>query len=185
MTFKFKFRKFLSPDDYAVCGVSGISETPAFSTSTEYTKYNEITGSGNLSTTWNNAIVLSAATTEEDLQDYFKREWVEEDGVDVYINGARKRKAVKNEIEMIIYQPNKKSIQSFVAITDTLNDWGIFEYYDNYNKGLKRLVYDGVSIIADRERNGMRVIHFKIKCNNILGYDNKNFNPSTGEALWS
>lgn len=184
MTLKFKFRKFISPSDYSVCGVSGIPDTPAFTTSPNYATYNSLTQNGNLSSTWNNAIVMSAKTTEEVLQDYFKREWVEEDGIDVYAPSARTRKATKSDIEMMIYLPDRKATQSFEQIKNTLNEWGIFEYYDNYNKGLKRLIYEGVEIIQDITRNNMKVLHFRLKCTNVLGYDNKNYNPSTGSTLW-
>lgn len=184
MTLKFRFRKFIAPADYSVCGVSGLPDYPAFTTNTQYLTYNTLTGSGNLATTWNNAIVLYAKPTEEELQDYFKREWVEEDGIDVYAPKDRKRKAVKNEIEMVLYQPDKKALQSFDNIKNTLNGWGVFEYYDNYHKGLKRLIYEGYTLIADMSRNGMRVIHFRLICTNVLGHDIKNYNSSTGANLW-
>jgi len=184
MSVKFKFRKFISPDSYAACGISGVSDNAAFTTSTEYATYNELTESGSLVAMWNNAIVLSAPTTKEETQEYFTREWVEDDGVDVYLKGAKKRKAVKNELDLLIYTSERKANQSFNTIINKLNEWGVFEYYDTYYKGLKRLTYEGFEIILERTRDGNKVIHFKITCTNILGYDNKNFNPSTGGTIW-
>lgn len=182
-SFRFRFRKFISGDDYAACGIPSATPSPAPFNNT-YTEYNALSGNSMLSAKWNNAIVLSAPKTQEENMDYFKREWIEEDGVDVYITGRRKRKEAKNEIEMLIYTDDNKALKSFFEITDTLNSWGIFEYYDNYQKGLKRLVYEGYETIANIQRDGKRVIHFKLKCNNILGYDNVNFNASTGETIW-
>lgn len=181
---KFRFRKFISPSDYAVCGIpSAIGDTPAFSTDLSLNLYNTLTGNGNLIYTWNGAILLSAKPTQEKTQDYFKREWVEEDGIDVYAPSSRKRKAADNEIEMLIYAKNKKAISSFDIILKTINEYGIFEFYDTYNRSLRRLVYDGIEILENKERSDMRVIHFKIKCTNVLGYDNYNYNPSTGGTI--
>ena len=181
---KFRFRKFIAPADYAACGVSSaIGDTPAFSTDLSLTLYNTLTGSGSLVSVWNNAILLSGKPTQEKTQDYFKREWVEEDGIDVYAPAARKRKASENEIEMLIYAKNKKAIASFETIMSTINEYGIFEFYDTYNRSLRRLIYEGIEILENKERSDMRVIHFKIKCTNVLGYDNYNYNPSTGATI--
>lgn len=186
MSFKFRFRKFIAPSDYAACGISSaVPDIPAFSTNSEYSVYNELTGNGSLLSQWNNATVLYALATEEQAQDYFTRQWIEEDGVEVYIPSAKKLKPAKNDIEMLIYTQDKRALRSFVTLVRQLNEWGVFEYYDNYHKGLKRLVYEGFEMVKDMERDGMRVMHFKLKCNNILGYDNKNFNPSTGLPLWA
>lgn len=184
MTLKFRFRKYIDPKTYAEHGIIGIPDTPAFVVSTQYEKYNNISGSGNLATSWHNALVLSAKPTEEVLQDYFKREWVEQDGIDVYAPRERKRKAVANELEMMIFTADRKTTQSVERITKTLNEWGIFEYYDNYHRGLKRLIYEGYTVLHEVSRNGMRGVNFKINCTNVLGYDIKNYNPATGLNLW-
>ena len=188
MDFKFKFRKFISNDDIEYSATfapsAQITEPPAFTTTGNYLAYNTLTDSGVLSSKWNGAIVLSAPLTDEEYQGYFTREWVENEGIEVYLPNSKKHKASKNDIKLLIYTSDKKAIKAFVDITEKLNGWGVFEYYDNYNKGLKRLVYEGYTIIKDMQRDGNRVIHFKIKCNNILGYDNKNFNPSVGGTLW-
>ena len=181
---KFRFRKFIAPDEYAACGIpSAVGDTPAFSGDLSFAKYNLLTGSGNLVYKWNEAILLSCPHTEETTQEYFKREWIEEDGIDVYATGARKRKAVPNTIEMLIYTQNKKAIASFDTIKNTINGYGVFEMYDNYNKSLRRLIYDSMEILENKERDNMRIIHFRIKCTNVLGYDNYNFNPSTGGTI--
>lgn len=188
MDFKFRFRKFISNDDATASAIfiegNTIKNPPAFSTAVEYLAYNSATNSGTLLSKWFDAIVLSAPLTDEEYQQYFTREWVENEGVEVYLPNSKKHKASKNDIEMLIYTTDKKAVRAFNDITQALNAWGVFEYYDNYNKGLKRLVYEGFTIIKDMQRDGNRVIHFKIKCNNILGYDNKNFNPSAGGQLW-
>lgn len=159
MAFQFKFRKF-------------IGDTPVPS------------AIPSLDSNWNGAIVLSAQTTNEEYQSYFTREWVEDDGIEVYKPESKKHKAGKNDIEFLLYGVDATVRQSFNTIIKTLNDWGVFEYYDNYNKGLKRLIYDSFTVIKEIERNGNRVIHFKISCTNILGYDIKNFNPTNGTTLW-
>lgn len=174
MVHQFKFRKYVAPSSYA-----GVSDPPLFTNAVGYSAFNSATESGVIANTWNNAIVLSAPMTDQKTQDYFSREWVEEDGIDVYIPNARKRKSAKNEIEMLIYEQSNTAISNLNTIIDKLNSWGVFEYYDNYNRVLKRLVYDGYDTILNRARDvdvsgtkiSKRVIHFKINCTNVLGYD--------------
>lgn len=169
--FKFKLRKFLAPDMYAACGVSEVEDVPPFSNDAKYLKYNEITGSGSLASKWNNSIILSAPITSEKFKEYFSRDWIEQDGIDVLFVEDNKVKSNSNELEFLIYAADKKAVASFNAIKDTITAWGIFEYTDNYNKVLKRLVLDEVDIVKNVMRDNARLIHFKLKCTNILGKD--------------
>lgn len=166
-TFKFKLRKFVA----LAAGSSAVSQP--------------FTGINALATTWSDytAVILFAKPTEETYNDYFKRSWAEQDGVEVYFTENNVTKEATNELEFLIYEADATATKNFDKLKAKLNEWGIFEYYDNYHKGLKRLVMDSVSIIMDMERNGKRVIHFKIKCTNILGKDIKNFDPDTGNKI--
>lgn len=180
MAFLFGFRKYVDGTEHS------IGSTPAFNPSISgYASYNTASENMLLSEKWNNAVVLSAPTTKETFQKYFKRTWIEEDGIDVYIPSEKTHSEASNDIIMFIYAENNTALKEYAKITKKLNNWGVFEYYDNYYNGLKRLVLENVDIIKEKERNGYRFIHFTLKCTNVLGYDIKNYNPSTGEVLWS
>lgn len=187
MATKFRFRKYIAPEDYPLNPDTtplNLPDPPAFSNDSAYTLYNEVSYNGVLLSRWNDAIMLSVKSINPEYKDFFKRDFIEDTGVDVYIPAARPTKACDDTIEMLIYAPEKKALRSFDAIRSTLNGWGVFEYYDNYHKGLKRLILQKVEVIKDITRAGERVIHFNLHCLNVQGEDNNNFNPSLGGTLY-
>jgi hypothetical protein len=179
---KFRFRKFLTQVQAASAGATAY---PApFTDSSAYDTYNAATGSGALRSayflTTGDAVVLSVSDSNPNFKEYFKRDWIEEDGIEIYQPSTMKHKASVVEIEMLIYAADATALGYYNAIKNQLATWGLFEYYDDYHKALKRLIADSIEMIRDEQRNTRRVIHFRIKCTNVLGYDILNFNPDTG-----
>ena len=178
---KFRFRKFLTQVEAVSAGASAY---PApFTDSSTYATYNAATKSGALRAffvTSGDSVVLSVSDSNPNFKEYFKRDWIEEDGIEIYQPSTMKHKASVVEIEILIYAADATALGYYNAIKNQLATWGLFEYYDDYHKALKRLITDSIEIIKDEQRNTRRVIHFRIKCTNVLGYDILNFNPDTG-----
>lgn len=125
----------------------------------------------NLQPTWNGASYMSATKVSPEYKDFFKREWIEEDGVDVYVPGARTVKECEDTIELILQGPTATVKSNFNTISSTLNGYGVFEYRDDFNNVVKRLVLKKIDIVLHDTRAGMTTIQFKLVCLNVLGKD--------------
>lgn len=108
-------------------------------------------------------------------KDYHKRDWIENDGLEVLVPTDRKTKDSRITLEGLCKgRLAKDNLQTFFEYLRTHGVMTLTDY--NYWETSCSVVAEKIDIVANVQRNGYQVIHFKVEFTNVTGKELVNEN---------